>query len=505
MSEPSSLRLLSIPAATADRLSEAALGDAVGYFDPDGVVLPGGRNARGYAAAKAASGTVPTIHPQLGRNGEGVKRYRIGSEGLASVPDPTAGPAEPTLVAVQTGSVLAGLSSTLASEPAGTHGCGTYLFVPALSVETDTASLRADLPFADELGALAGALDAELTVLAGGQPAGYHHVWSLPTEESTVDVPVVGLGATGDGKPELTAVVCTPSGAAATEPIPADRFGLRALDGVGAATAEALAEIGCRSRSDVADTAASDLAALSGLGRKRAERLHAHADVIGTGEPLRLTNDPPVKSRNGRPPLCLDIETDGLSPTIIWQFGVYDPASDTHRAFTERTDPNDPGGVLGAFIEWLLGNHADRTILTWNGYGFDYPQIERFLRRYHPHYLDAWEELWTYDLYKWAVRDENALLPGRTNRLDDVAEALGYEPAKTGLSGAKTAAAYRRFMRRPDDPAAEPDWERHERYCRNDCEALYHVYRAIVDAERRDVTDSGAGGAAGKQSGLTDF
>jgi len=249
----------------------------------------------------------------------------------------------------------------------------------------------------------------------------------------------------------------------------------------------------------------SDLAELSGLGRKRAERLHAHADVIRTGEPLKLTNDPPTKSRNARPPLCLDIETDGLSPTMIWQFGVYDPAADTHRAFTERTDPNDPGGVLGAFIEWLLGNHADRTVLTWNGYGFDYPQIERFLRRYHPHYVDAWEELWTYDLYKWAVRDGNALLPGRTNRLDDVAEALGYEGEKTGLSGAQTAAAYRRFMRRPDDPAAEPDWERHERYCRNDCEALYHVYRSVLDAERRDVTDSGSGGAAGRQSGLTDF
>jgi len=60
-------------------------------------------------------------------------------------------------------------------------------------------------------------------------------------------------------------------------------------------------------------------------------------------------------------------------------------------------------------------------------------------------------------------------------------------------------------MRAPEDPDAEPDWERHVRYCRDDCEALWHVYESIESAERRDVTDSGSGGAAGRQSGLTEF
>jgi len=31
-----------------------------------------------------------------------------------------------------------------------------------------------------------------------------------------------------------------------------------------------------------------------------------------------------------------------------------------------------------------------------------------------------------YDLFDWAVRKDNAILPGRTNRVEDVAEALGH-------------------------------------------------------------------------------
>jgi hypothetical protein len=87
--------------------------------------------------------------------------------------------------------------------------------------------------------------------------------------------------------------------------------------------------------------------------------------------------------------------------------------------------------VLESFMTWLLARHGNRTLLTWNGDGFDYPQIEGFLRRHHPGYLDAWADLRTADLYRWAVREGNALLPGRTNKLDHVARALGYDAAAT--------------------------------------------------------------------------
>ena len=504
MSDGSSFRLLSIPAAAADRLPNGTVADAISYFSPDAVVLPGGRNARGYATVRSAAEGIPTIHPQLGRNGERVARYTVGPEEIRQRSESAGPPIEasgPDLLAVQSGAVLV----DLAGEALDDGPAATYLFVPDLSVESDPTALTADLPHADEIAAIARAFSGDLVVLAGGQPAGYRHVWDLRDGAESVESPVVGLGATGEGTPAFGEVVCTADGTTATEAIPADKFGLQALDGVGRATADRLVGFGCPTRDGVRDTAASDLAELSGVGRTRAERLHAHADVIETGEPLVLTNETPIRTRDGRPPLCLDIETDGLSPTIIWQIGVYDPATDTHRAFVERSDPTDPAAVLGSFLEWLLGTHAERTLLTWNGDRFDYPQIARFLRRYHPHYLEAWEDMWTDDLYGWAVREGNALLPGRTNRLDDVAAALGYERAGTGLSGARTAAAYRRFMQAPDDPEAEPDWERHERYCRDDCEALWHVYESIDSAERRDVTDSGSGGAAGRQSGLTEF
>ena len=503
MTDGLSLRLLSIPASAADRLPNGTVEDAVSYFSPDAVVLPGERNARSYATVRNATEEVPTIHPQLGRNGERVTQYTAGATGVQQYSgsagrERSAEDGDPDLLAVQSGAVL----SELATDDLGDGPAATYLFVPDLSVETDPTALAAELPYADNIATLAGSVSGDLVVFAGCQPAGYRHRWSLG---ESLKVPVVGLGATGDGTPEFSDVSCAADGTTATEPIPASKFGLQALDGVGRATADRLVEFGCEAREDVRNAAASDLAELSGLGRTRAERLHAHADVIETGEPIVLTNETPIRTRDGRPPLCLDIETDGLSPTIVWQIGVYDPATDTHRAFVERSDPTDPSSVIGEFLEWLLGTHADRTLLTWNGDGFDYPQITRSLRRYHPHYLEAWEDVWTDDLYGWAVREGNALLPGRTNRLDDVAAALGYEGAGTGLSGAQTAAAYRRFMEAPDDPEAEPDWERHERYCRDDCEALWHVYESIESAERRDVTDSGSGGAAGRQSGLTEF
>ncbi|CCQ37332.1 ribonuclease H domain protein [Natronomonas moolapensis 8.8.11] len=519
MSGASPVRLLSVPAAAADRLSGATLADATSYFDPDAVLLPGNRNARGYAAVRTELDAVPAIHPQLGRNGERASRYGPGQRGLRPA---EGGEAEtPTLLAIQSGAVLADLRGR--PDPIAPGADATYLFVPEFSVEADRTSLCATLPFADDVAAIAASIDGPLAVLAGGQPAGYHHVWTLPIDASasgspasvpeadpapdspTVDVPVVGLGAGGEGGAAFVDVVCGPDGVASADAIAADRFGLRALDGVGAATEERLADVGCRTRADVGDVAVAELATIEGIGRRTAERLHAHAEVIETGAPLKLTNESPAPTRSGQPPLCLDIETDGLSPTIIWQFGVYDPAADTYRAFLERTDPADAAGVLGRFVEWLLGTHADRALLTWNGTRFDYPQIERFLHRHYPHYVEAWTDVRRYDLYEWAVRDGNALLPGRTNRLGDVAEALGYEPRERGLSGARTAAAYRRFMRRPDDPAAEPDWARHERYCRDDCEALWHVYEAIESADRRDTTDSGSGGASGRQSGLTEF
>lgn len=501
------LAILTLPAATLNHVSQPAVRDAVQHFSPELITIPGGPTPTAEATARDAAPDIPVLHPQLGRGGARIHHYRYSpTTGVHEAPDATAPPEAMDVLAVQAGEVLTDLQRQLKDGDRETGSeAATYLFVPNLTVEWDTTSLSTTLPHAEQVAAICATLPEPVRVLAGGQPAEYHHELELQHIHSTVQVPISGLGATTHSGAMVAQYTCTSRGAIAAEAVAADQFGLRALHGVGESTAQRLRTQGCRTTSDVQNLGVSTLSELPGIGQTTAEKIHAHADVIQSGEPLVLTNKTPVKTRDDRPPLCLDIETDGLSPTIIWQFGVYDPATDTHQAFIEKDHPKDTQPVLEAFITWFLANHEDRTVLTWNGYNFDYPQIRQFLAQHLPEYVDAWEDVWTYDLYKWAVRDGNALLPGRTNKLDHVARALGYDSAGTGLTGAQTAAAYQEFMRNPDSPAVEPDWRRHEAYCEDDCRALWYVYQAIANARRRDMTDSGTGGATGQQAGLTDF
>ncbi len=501
------LELLALPASTLDRVSQPTVRDAVQYFTPALITIPGARTPTAYATARDAAPDLPVLHPQLGRAGDRVHHYRYSSDtGVHEAPD-AAPPSEIIdILAVQTGDILQRLQRQLSSGERQTGSeAATFLFVPRLTVEWDTTTLSTTLPHAEQLAAISATLPEPVTILAGGQPAEYYHEWELQHNHSSVRVPIAGLGATEHRGAMFAQYTCTPHGTIAAEAVDADQFGLSALNGVGQSTAKRLRKHGCQTTSDIQNLAVSTLTDLPGIGQTTAEKIHAHADVIDSGEPIVLTNKMPVKTSDDRPPICLDIETDGLSPTIIWQFGVYDPATDNHQAFIEKQHPTDPKPVLEAFITWFIANHRDRTVLTWNGYKFDYRYITQFIEQHLPEYVDAWDDVWTYDLYKWAVRDGNALLPGRTNKLDHVARALGYEAAGTGLTGAQTAAAYQEFMRNPDSPAAEPDWDRHEAYCEDDCRALWHVYQAITTATRRDMTDSGTGGATGKQAGLTDF
>ncbi|WP_049923880.1 ribonuclease H-like domain-containing protein [Halopiger djelfimassiliensis] len=501
------LELLTLPASTLDRVSQPAVRDAVQYFTPDLVTVPGTRNPTAYATARDAAPNLPVIHPQLGNGAEHIHHYRYSpNTGVHEAPDTAPPPETIDLIAVQSRDLLTRLQTQLTSggRQTGTEAA-TFLLIPQLTVEWDTTTLSTTLPNAKELAAISATLTEPVTVLAGGQPAEYYHEWSLPHNHSPVHVPITGLGASELQGSMFAQHTCTPHGTVAAEAVDADKFGLRALNGIGQSTAKRLRKQGCQTIRDIQNLAVSTLTDLPGIGQTTAEKIHAHADVIDSGEPIVLTNKTPVKTRDDRPPLCLDIETDGLSPTIIWQFGVYDPATDDYQAFIEKQHPKDPKPVLEAFITWFLANHEDRTVLTWNGHKFDYRHISQFLEHHLPEYVDAWDDVWTYDLYKWAVGDKNALLPGRTNKLDHVARALGYDFAGTGLTGAQTAAAYQEFMRNPDSPAAEPDWDRHKAYCEDDCRALWHVYQAITNATRRDMTDSGTGGATGQQAGLTDF
>lgn len=501
------LSLLALPASTLARVPRPAVQDAIQYFSPSFIAVPGSQNPTALAAIQTATSTTPFTYPALGRNGDHIQHFHYTpTAGLNEATDATLEPETIDVLAVQNQAALPQLKAELESTTRQTGSeAATFLLIPTLTVTYDPTTLSTTLPRKTVLAEISTTLPEPVTILAGGQPADYYHEWEIPREDSTVAVPIAGLGATDDAEQKLAQYSCTAHGNVAAEAVGTDAFGLTALSGVGESTAKRLRTTGCRTIEDVRELAVSELTELSGIGQQTAQRIHAHADVIDSGDPLVISNRTPVKTKDNRPPLCIDIETDGLSPTILWQFGVYDPAADSYQAFVETNDPHDPETVLDAFMTWLLGNHSQRTLLTWNGYRFDYPLIKQFLRQYCPEYTDAWQDMWTYDLYKWAVRDGNALLPGRTNKLEHVARALGYEAKETGLSGAQTAAAYQAYMRNPDDPASEPDWDLHEAYCRDDCEALWYVYQAITNARRRDMTDSGAGGADGQQAGLTDF
>ncbi|MFC3959977.1 ribonuclease H-like domain-containing protein [Halovivax cerinus] len=517
-------RVLALPTEMAATRESAALTDVRSHADPDLVLLPGpGRRPQAAARARQYF-DVPIVHPPLGDAGGTVSEHEVGST---------------RLIAVQRATALSTAAATVERlESNATDGPAIFV-CDDIGVTVDRTTLGASLDHADALvDCVPG--DRRLgTVLTGRLPATYDRCWVLDRdggvravrepaelgsdEHSTPDASAVwlrirGVGSIDDYGDSGTVVTMDlapgtsserdgasddgdpgdPWPIRSVEPIGADTFGIRAVAGVGAKTAGALDERGIRSKADLLETPVSELAVLSGIGETAAHRMHQHARVLETGEPCRVTAEPLPGESDADPPLCLDIETDGLSPTIIWQIGVYDPATDDHHAFVERTDPSEPGTVIESVVEWLVGTHPDRTLLTWNGWQFDYKHLGSFVERYVPAYCEAWDSIAKRDLYGWAVTDGNAVLPGRTNKLEDVADALGYAGSGTGLDGATTAAAYSQFVR-----TGEPlDWDRHERYCENDCRALWTVYEALADTP---ISGASAAATPSGQTGLGDF
>ncbi|WP_276253447.1 ribonuclease H-like domain-containing protein [Halomontanus rarus] len=506
MSNGDGSNLLALPPVVAER-SIPALEDVRDYFDPDGVWVIGPDREPKAAARARQVFDPPVVHPPLGDSGP-VQRHDLGTL---------------SVVTVQRGAVLEEAGETLATARGREDGTPAALVCDDVTTIVRPTALETTLEYASELAALAADADQKrLTVLTGGLPATYDRTWYLecssgtclgvgspqpaPVGADAVAIRVHGLGSVDGYGParSISSLAisrdCAADDLSATsddlaidvETLDADAFGLEAVIGVGPKTAERLEKQSITTRSELLETPVAQLCDLPNVGPTGAKRMHAHAEVLETGEPRRLT-DESLPGESHRPPLCLDIETDGLSPTIVWQVGVYDPIDDSYCAFVERTDPSDPGPVLESFCDWLLGTHPDRALCTWNGWRFDYRHLGAFVNRHAPHYAAEWEAIPKFDLYGWAT-DGNALLPGRTNKLEDVSSALGYEGSETGLDGAATAAAYQRFMR----TGAGLEWDRHEAYCEDDCRALWHVYERVREAPR--VSGSGSGSRSGSAS-----
>lgn len=264
-----------------------------------------------------------------------------------------------------------------------------------------------------------------------------------------------------------------------------EKFGLRAVDQVGQSRAATLRKNGIQTRPDLASSSVHEISGLSGFGQATARTVIESAQVIEQSEIRKA----PEASLPDGDPIFIDIETDGLNPTMIWLIGVYLPDQDDRYMPFIETDPSKPEVALEAFLSWLSEFGTGRPIVAYNGWNFDFPVINEHIVEHCPQYLDFWERTHRFDPYDWGVREGNARFPGLTNKLEDVAPALGWEPLDTGLTGAEVGRLFQKYASNPSSET-ELNWERHKRYCEDDVRALAHIYERISETTHRLTTAS---------------
>ncbi|MDF9744219.1 ribonuclease H-like domain-containing protein [Natrinema salsiterrestre] len=498
MADEVGAELLALRCDAVSDLGAAALRDVLEYFDPDLV----------YVVRESADVRV------LSR----VRRAFDGPVVAAS------GPADGRTETVAGVSFVFAGSAALLEDALDDAPPADFIVCDDIEPTTDAVALEATLAGGKSVARYHVRASESPTVLTGALEASYDHVWDATVDGRPVRLPVRGVAPLRrSGAAELACLTCDRRGSVAVSSVPADRFGLRALAGVGPATAARLRENGYDTRAAVAEAAEPDLRSLPGIGATTARELAQSARALAGSEVIRRTDESVPPAAETATPLFVDIETDGLQPTIIWLVGVYDPARDEYVDFVD-TDPSrdEPGAATREFVSWLAAEYDAPSLVAWNGHGFDYEHLERFVASYVPEYRDFWREhVSTYDPYDWAVRRKNAVLPGRTNRLEDVAEALGCERAgaAAALDGKTLAERIRRSLegsrsRRSDtdestESPSEIDWDAARGYCEADVRELAAVYDAIVAAppERGDTTaengDESTSDAT--QTGLADF
>ncbi|MFA9504161.1 ribonuclease H-like domain-containing protein [Natrinema sp. H-ect1] len=474
--------------AVAD-LDDAAVRDALEYFGPDLV----------YVVRESSDVRV-------------VSRVRRAADCPVVA---AAGPAEiRTETVAGTSFVFASSASLLADAPPA-----DYVVCDDLEPTTDAVALEARLAGREAIGRYRARSSRETTFLTGALTASYDHVWETTVDGVPVRLPIRGVAPLErSGAVELACLTCGRTGSVAVSSVPADRFGLGALSGVGPTIARRLRDTGYGTRAAVAAASATSLSSIDGIGPSTAREIVHSARALADGRVVRTTADP-LPPTDDATPLFVDIETDGLRPTIVWLIGVYDPDREAYVDFVD-TEPSreDPGQATREFVSWLAAEYDAPSLVAWNGHGFDYDHLERFVARYTPEYRAYWHDhVSTHDPYDWAVRRDNAVLPGRTNRLEDVAAALGRDRtgAAAAIDGKTLAERIRRLLEGSSSAdggsgseGATIDWTAARRYCEADVRELAAVYEAIAAAplETESPGEQADGSTAEPtQTGLTDF
>ncbi len=468
--------------------------------------LPGSfaRDARRAQAADWLEAASPHGVVPVGDVGGGTRAF-LARYADRSVPvlDPTGVVTGPEVLQVGDATVLvAGSESSLASAietvDAGSAADGSpvppIVLTHAVELSIDRTALSTTIQGLDALATRSPDVDsADRTasdhcpdssalpvVLSTGLPAGYRN--------TTMGRRLLGIGKPDDPGDTGSRVVEIRPDRVLDRPIDTDRLGLEAIRGVGPHRASTLASAGFETRQQVAAAPLTALRDLDGLGVDTARSVQASATAMAAGRVIRQTR----AALPASDPLFVDIETDGLHPSVTWLIGVLDggPVTGTYRSFVAR-NPDDPGDAIERFLEWYLETGRDRTLVAYNGEGFDFPVLTDHLQAYRPSLVPGFEAAERFDPYAWAVEEGHALLPGRTDRLEDVAASLGHDPGDSGFTGAAVARTYRRWLQAPG-PATEPPWDRIDAYCEEDVRALARVYEALDAEETTLATGSGA-------------
>lgn len=480
-------RLLALRCDALAGLASDAIVDVLDYFDPDLVYIAREKTDMRVVSQLRRECDRPVIHAQ---------------GGPANVQTETV---DDVSIAFTSSSDFIGGATTANGESIPENA--DYVVCDDLQMASDAVTMDATIDGLDHIARHQARADGETTFLTGALEASYDFVWQADVDGTAVRLPVRGLAPLRrSGAPELACLTCDVDGRVAVTSAPADKFGLQALTEVGGTMAQRLKDNGYGTRADIAAATEQELRAIHRIGDSTAQTIRQSARALAEGCVVRQT-DATVPAADYTP-LFVDIETDGLSPTIIWLIGVYDPQRDEYIDFID-TDPSrdDPGKATREFITWLAAEYDRPSLIAWNGHRFDYKHLKRFIARHASEYVDYWDEsVFDYDLFDWAVTKGNAVLPGRTNRIEDVAEALACDrdAAAAAVDGKALARTIQRLLQSPDR-AGEMDWDAARAYCEADVRELAAVYDAIADAtpgrERADApTDEST-----TQTGLMDF
>jgi uncharacterized protein YprB with RNaseH-like and TPR domain len=391
--------------------------------------------------------------------------------------------------------------SDVASQHQPTSEAAKQLPTPAACVITSEISLSISPPersaSLDGIEEYISRLPTELrgpsvTHLSTGLRVGFSTTYTQSGRgEDAIHIAGIGtsqanLGAAADNNTANSPAVIKQfsNGVTQVQSINIDAFGIQSLHGIGSSRADTLKDAQITTLTHLANTPPQELAGLSGIAATTAAAIHARATarVNNTVEPLGTDSLP------SRDPVFIDIETDGLTPSTAWLIGVLDGGPEDGRYLTFREQNPGDGSHLEAFLMWLTGPAQNRPVVAWNGYNFDFPVIKDQLQKHYPERVSEWDNCYQFDALWWATDKDggNVALPGRTNALEDVAEALGWTPNETGIDGATVAAIYSAYQAHETAPEhsayRSPDWERLEAYCEDDVRALATIYEHLKDA-----------------------